>query len=111
MIGIDRIIDEIDFTPLGLCNEVLELVANKELLVETIKISQATGRITNSAIDILMSNNGALRVWWRRNAAQTACVIKQDIIKFKPIFNIVERLSPASFYISNGCIEVKNNGH
>ena len=106
-IVIANIVDEIDFTPLGLCNEVLEIVANKELLMETIKLSQATGRITNTAIDMLMSNNGALKVWWRRNAAQTACVIKQDIIKFKPIFNIIEKLSPASFYISCGCLEVK----
>jgi hypothetical protein len=108
-IGIDKIIDATDFTSLGLCNKALRLVAKEDLLKEAIKIAQEAGRITNPAIDMLMDKKGALKVWWRGNAAQTGFVIKNNVTKYKPILNIVEKLSPTRFYISNGCLEVKNN--
>lgn len=110
-IGIDQSIDEINYAQLGLCDKVLGLVANKELLKNAIKISQVKGRITNTAIDILMHKKGALKAWWRGNAPHTVYIVKHNVTKYKPILNIVEKLSPTNFYISNGYLEVKNNGH
>jgi hypothetical protein len=110
-IGIDKIINELNYAQLELCNKALGLVANKDLLKEAIKIAQTKGRITNAAIDILMDKKGALKAWWRGNAAQTVCVMKNNVVKYKSISNIVEKLSPTNFYISNGCLKVKNNGH
>jgi DNA-binding NtrC family response regulator len=111
MIGIDRIIDEIDFTPLELCNKVLRLVAKEDLLKEAIKIAQEAGRITNPAIDMLMDKKGALKSWWRGNAVQTGYIINHNFTKYKSILNIVEKLSPTNFYISKGYLKVKDNGY
>ena len=101
-------INDVEFTNLGLCDEALRAVADKILLAESIKAVQDGGRITNPAVDILMDNKrGALKVWWRGNAAQTAAAINNST-KYTPLVNIIEKLSPTNFYIKNGRIETKN---
>lgn len=94
-------IDKINFSPLELCSEAMDVVANKRLLNEAVNAAQEAGRVTNTAIDLLLDNKDALRSWWKNNATQTVAIINNSI-KYKPIIGAVGKLSPTNFYVDNG---------
>jgi DNA-binding NtrC family response regulator len=99
---------KINFSTLGICNEAMDVIANKTLLNESVKAIQEAGRITNTAIDLLLDKKAALRSWWKNNATQTVAIINGSN-KYKPIIGIVGKLSPTNFYIDNGKIEINSN--
>ena len=105
---VDKIIDEINFTDLHLCDNALAMLANKVSLTASLIDIIESGRITSPAVDKLMDNKvGAIKVWWKNNKTQIASLARQSHGKYQPIFGIIEQLSPKNFYMSNGLLQAR----
>lgn len=102
--------EEMDLSSLELVPEAAMLAANEPLLQEALQSVKENGRITNASVDILMGKKGALKAWWKGNATLTA-IAANGSKKYKPIINIIAKLSPSNFHINpTGSLEASKIG-
>ena len=90
-----KVIESLDFVKLGIDRNNIALVTDKNALLKAVKRCKPEGRVINSAIDILMGKSeGALKVWWKKNAATVINVVTARIEKYRPILDDLKQISP-----------------
>jgi len=80
------VIRSLNFVELGIDKNYIVLLTDKDVLLNAVKRCKREGRVIDSAVDILMSNKpGALKAWWKKNAATVVSVVTAKIKTYRPI--------------------------
>jgi DNA-binding NtrC family response regulator len=90
-----NVIKSLNFEELGIDKNHIALVTDKSALLKAVKRCKPEGRVINSAVDILMGKSeGALKAWWKKNAATVINVVTARIEKYRPILDDLKQISP-----------------